>query len=113
MMIEGKYLHELPAGAVILLAYIKKEIDEAVLHANLAPDQKIENDFYRMLHEEALEGWIHLSMDEVSELLSISGPRQARFLTLLEKKKIVKIKRKGLPARRWVKLIDIPNGDKK
>ncbi len=113
MFVNPMDLLMMPEGAALLLAYIREERHEIENWAEVLYEEAKATEKDKALYDEVLAGWMPISIEQITTNIGMSSPRQWKYLNLLKRKKLIKTKLKGLPARRWVKLIDHPNGDKK
>lgn len=98
-------LQKMPEGAAILLAYLQHEsmkMHQAIMERWIAhhkfPPEPGDDALYDMYDSH----WYPFGADKIKADIGMTFCRQTKYLKLLQKRKLIKFAKKGLPASRWV-----------
>ena len=99
------YRKVLSEGALLLWGYLKAASSSNALafdiQHNTHNGEQDESDY-----EQMQIGWFPFSCKRIMEELKMTQTRQQKYMNELIRKKKIKVKRCGLPPRRWVFLIE-------
>ncbi len=106
LTLDVSEIRNMPETAVILLAYIRGTIDgndmDISAHPHLYSKQP-------EVVEMAKQGWHCITGKDIEKNLGMGPWKYVKYLKWLVKAKYIKIKRHGLPAKRWIYLLKQPH----
>ena len=111
--IDPLELQHMPDATAILIGYIRERF--RIVYTGLAEGDIPDNETI----EEAQQGWVCITGKQLERDINMFAWKYTKHLKMLVMAEYIKIKRKGLPAKRWIYLINSPynvyngNGEKK
>lgn len=102
-------LKHLSLEACTLLAYINRELNVRVdEHESYLMNLEDEEDPEPPVPRFNDDGWMPISVKEVLRDVGMSAEMQSKYMKELAKWRLIEISRRGIPAKRWIRLACIP-----
>ena len=98
--IESDEMGKRPTGYLILRSYLEQKQKEMLNKANYAEPK---NKVWEAILEDPQ--CFPVSIDDVKKDIKMTYPRQNKFFRMLVRDGVVKIKRRELPGKRWIRLM--------